>query len=224
MTLVNWPGGWCATIPSARWAPIPPNRNRVDNGNVCVASSDWYPERAESFHEAPMADEPERPDPSELDLFWSGQSGFAMLPGLVIGVLASAVVMLAAPPIGDWIRLPEELTAFLRFWLVLIGWIILGLIWSYRGAAFVYRLTSSHLYIDFGMLYRPTPPIELTSVTNVECQAWALRRLFRVGSVIVSVAGREPVRLRGIFHPQLFADAIRAAAAKRQKSEVKSTT
>ena len=167
-----------------------------------------------------MGDAVDKPDPAEVDLFWSGQSGFAMLPGLVIGALASAVVMLAAPPVGDWIRLPENWTAFLRFWLVLIGWLILALMWSYRGASFVYRLTSSHLYVDFGILYRPTPPIELASVTKVECQAWALRRLFRVGSVIVSVKGREPVRLRGIFCPQLFADAIRAAVARSQMSEI----
>ena len=155
-------------------------------------------------------------DPSEPDLYWSGQSGFAMLPGVLIGALASVVVMLGAPPLGDWIRMPEEKIAFIRFWVVLLGWLALALVWSYRGAAFVYRLTPSHLFVDFGMLYRPVPPVPLTSVQRVECQAWALRRLFRVGSVIVFAEGRDPVKLRGIYCPHLFADAIREAV--RQKA------
>jgi membrane protein YdbS with pleckstrin-like domain len=167
-----------------------------------------------------MTDPSNAPDPSETDLYWSGQSGFAMLPGLVIGVLASAIVMLGLPPLGQWIHLPEDWIAVVRFWLVLVGWVALGLIWSYRGAAFVYRLTSAHLFLDFGIFFRPTPPISLASVTKIECRAWALRRLFHVGSVIVYARGRKPVRLRGIFQPQLFAQAIEIAVAKAQSGPV----
>jgi membrane protein YdbS with pleckstrin-like domain len=167
-----------------------------------------------------MADSNDLPDPSEPDLYWSGHSGFAMLPGVVIGTLASAVVMFGLPPFGEWITLPEDWTAFLRFWLVLLGWVAAGLVWSYRGAAFVYRLTPSHLYADFGILCRPVLPTPLATVTKVEVGGWALRRLFRVGSVTVYAKGRQPLRMPGIFRPDLFADAIRAAVgiarAKKQ--------
>src|SRR5438309_1073113 len=128
-----------------------------------------------------MANHDLLPDPSEPDLYWSGQSGFAMLPGLVVGVLASVIVMLGLPPLGQWINLPEDWIAFVRFWLVLIGWLALGLVWSYRGAAFVYRLTPTRLYVDFGILYRPVPSILLADMTKVECRAWAFRRMFHVG-------------------------------------------
>jgi hypothetical protein len=64
------------------------------------------------------------------------------------------------------------------------------------------------------MLYPPVPPIPLDRVTGVECRAWALRRLFGVGAVIVRVDGRPPVRLRGIFRPDRLARAIEQAAAK----------
>jgi membrane protein YdbS with pleckstrin-like domain len=156
------------------------------------------------------------PDPAEPDLYWAGHSGWAMLPGLVVGAVASAVIMLGVPPIGEWVRLPPDWTAFLAFWLVLLGWIGAGVVWSYRGAAFVYRLTPRRLYADFGMLYRPVAPIPLSGVTAVECRAWALRRLFGVGTVIVRTKGRPPLRLRGIFRPDRFADAIRAAVRKTQ--------
>jgi uncharacterized membrane protein YdbT with pleckstrin-like domain len=165
-----------------------------------------------------MVADREPPDPSESDLYWSGHSGFAMLPGVVVGVLASAAVMLVGPPAAEWINLAEDWAAFLRFWLVLLGWVAAGLIWSYRGAAFVYRLTPSHLYLDFGILYRPVPPVPLKLVTKVECGAWLLRRLFHVGSVIVHFEGRKSISLPGIFRPELFASAIWAAVEKARGS------
>lgn len=153
-------------------------------------------------------------DPSEPDLYWSGHSGFATLPGVVIGGLLSAIFMLGALPLAEWLHLPEDWTVFVRFWLILLGWTAAGLVWTYRGASFVYRLTPSRLYIDFGMLYRPVPPVVLSQVTDVVCRAWILRRLFRVGSIIIHSKDRGPVRLRGIFRPDLFAAAIQAAVEK----------
>jgi hypothetical protein len=153
----------------------------------------------------------EPPDPAEPDLYWAGHSGWAMVPGFVLGVIASAAVMLSAPPIGRWVDMPPDWTAFLRFWLVFLGWVAAGIVWAYRGASFVYRLTPLRLYMDFGMLYRPVPPIALVEIDDVECRAWRLGRTFAIGSVIVNAKDRAPIRLRGIFNPRRFADAIRAA-------------
>jgi len=164
------------------------------------------------------------PDPAEPDLYWAGHSGWAMLPTLVVGLILSAIIMLGAPPLGNLIGLPSDWTAFLTFWLVLLGWIGAAIDWSYRGAAFVYRLTPRRLYADFGMLYRPVPPIPLSEVISVEHRAWALRRLFGVGSVIVHARGRPPLRLRGIFRPVRFADAIRAAVLEAQAEHPQVTT
>jgi membrane protein YdbS with pleckstrin-like domain len=159
-----------------------------------------------------MAPAKELPDPAEPDLYWAGHSGWAMMPGVVVGVIASAVVMLGLHRLGDWLNLPDRWTAVLRFWLVLSGWITAGVVWAYRGASFVYRLTPTRLYVDFGMLSRPVPPIPLEKVTGVECRAWALRRWFGVGAVIVRADGRPPVRLRGLFRPERLAQAIEEAA------------
>src|SRR5262245_50529012 len=158
-----------------------------------------------------MARPSEPDDPAEPDLYWSGQSGWAMLPGLVVGVAASAVVMLAAPSVGDLVDLAPDTTAFIRFWIVLIGWVAAGLVWAYRGASYVYRLTPRHLFVEFGMLHPPVPPVRVTDVIAVECRAWTLRRVFGVGAVVVRAEGRLPLRLSGVFRPNQFADAIRRA-------------
>jgi membrane protein YdbS with pleckstrin-like domain len=169
-----------------------------------------------------MAAPNESPDPAESDLYWSGYSGFATLPGAVVGGLASAVIMLGAPPLGDWFDLPEDWTAFVRFWLIFIGWLSVSVVWAYRAASFVYRLTPSRLFVDYGMLYSPVPPIPLARVTAVDCRAWALRRLFGVGTVVVRAETRSPIRLHGIFRPERFAAAIREAAATARESGVRS--
>jgi hypothetical protein len=159
-----------------------------------------------------MARPTESDDLSEPDLYWAGHSGWATLPGAVVGIGISVVVMLAAPSIGNLADLTPSTTALIRFWLVLTGWAVAGVVWAYRGASFVYRLTPGHLYVDFGMLYRPVPAFRLADVTSVECWAWRLRRVFGVGSVIVQSSGRDPVRMGGIFRPDRFADVIRRAA------------
>jgi membrane protein YdbS with pleckstrin-like domain len=153
-------------------------------------------------------------DPAPPDLYWSGHSGWAMLPGLVVGGVLSALVMLATDSLADRTNLPEEWAAFARFWLVLSGWVVAGLIWSYRAAAFVYRLTSTALHVDYGMLFRPVLPIPLGEITEVETRAWVLRRMFGVGSVVIHREGRPLLWMTGVFRPKVFAKAIRDALAK----------
>jgi hypothetical protein len=157
------------------------------------------------------------PDPAEPDLYWAGHSGWAMIPGLVIGAVVSVIVLFGLPPIGDWIGLPYDWTAFLLFWITFFCWVAAGIVWAYRGSSFVYRLTPRRLYVDFGALYPPVTPIDLSGVTGVECRAWALRRLFGVGAIIVRAEDRPPVRLRGIFRPERFAEAIGEAVQKANR-------
>jgi membrane protein YdbS with pleckstrin-like domain len=157
-------------------------------------------------------------DPAEPDLYWAGHSGFAMLPGAVVGAALSAVVMLAAPSVGEFVDLARDTTAFVRFWLILLGWVAAGLVWAYRGASYVYRLTPRFLFVEYGMLHRPVAPIPLKDITAVEERAWTLRRLFGVGAVVVRSGGRPPVRLSGVFRPERLAQAIRKAV-KEVKGE-----
>lgn len=150
-------------------------------------------------------------DPAEPDLYWAGHSGFAMLPGAVVLAAVSAVVMLAAPSVGEVVDLSRDTTAFIRFWIILLGWAVAGLVWAYRGASYVYRLTPRFLFVEYGMLHRPVAPVRLRDVTAVEQRAWLLRRLFGVGAVVVRVEGRPPLRLSGVYRPERLAQAIRKA-------------
>ncbi len=161
-----------------------------------------------------MFAEPSPVDPSEPDLYWSGHSGWATLPSIVIGIVISATLMLGAEYLSEWTQLHDEWAAFAAFWMILFCWAGMAIVWTYRSASFVYRLTPKTLYSDFGMLYGPTPPIPLASITDVACRASALRRMFGVGSVMVVSEGRAPLRLRGIFQPERFAEAILKAAGK----------
>ena len=170
-----------------------------------------YVDGGRSTETPDMARPTDPTDPAEPDLYWSGHSGWAMMPGIVLGAVLSALVMLAGSLVRRWLHVAPESTAFLRFWIVLLGWVAAGLVWAYRGASFVYRLTPGHLYLEFGMLSRPVPPVPLAEVEAVECRAWTLRRLFGVGAVIVRAKGRGPIRLRGVFRPHRFACAIRQA-------------
>lgn len=153
-------------------------------------------------------------DPSEPDLLWSGHSGWATLPSIVIGALASVAFMFGAKYLSEWTLLHDDWAAFAAFWVILLCWAGMAIVWTYRSASFVYRLTPKTLYADFGMFYRPTPSIPLASINSVTCRAWAFRRLFGVGSVLIYSEGRKPLRLRGIFQPERFAEAILKAAGK----------
>jgi len=165
-----------------------------------------------------MPELPPVADPSEPDLFWSGHSGWAILPSIVVGVVASAAFMLGAEYLSEWTILHDEWAAFAAFWVILICWAGMAIVWTYRSAGFVYRLTPKHLFVDFGKVYRPTPPIPLASINEVKCRAWVLRRWFGVGSVMIYSEGRDPLRLRGIFQPERFAEAILKAAGKSNRS------
>lgn len=166
-----------------------------------------------------MAPPTDPTDPAEPDLYWAGHSGWAMIPGVLVGLVLSAFVMFGLTSLGDWLDLAPQTTAMVRFWVVLLGWVAASLVWAYRSASFVYRLTPTRLFVDFGMLDRPSPPISLQEVTKVEARAWSLRRLFGVGAVIVHVAGRQPLRLRGIYRPERFVLAIQRAIKNEAKSE-----
>jgi membrane protein YdbS with pleckstrin-like domain len=161
-----------------------------------------------------MAARTDPTDPAEPDLYWAGHSGWAMLPGFVVGLVLSVVVMFGLTSAGDLVNLNPETTAFIRFWVVLIGWVVAGVVWAYRGSSFVYRLTPQHLFVDFGLVYRPVPPIPLDEIEGIESRAWALRRLFGVGAVIVKAKDRPPVVMSGIFRPPQFVAAIRRAMKK----------
>lgn len=153
-----------------------------------------------------MTTETRSNDPALADLYWAGPSGYAVLPTVIIGGVLSPVVLLGMRPLSGWFNLSEEGTSFLHFGTILVPWLIAGAIWTYRSASFVYRLTPTHLHVDYGMLFRPFPPIAMAEIVAVTATRW--QRWLRFGTVIVNLRGRPRLKLRHVHRPELFAAAI----------------
>lgn len=154
----------------------------------------------------PLADDPATPD-----LYWAGPSGWAMLPIAIVVGGASGLSWFGVPYFAEWLGLDHEWTMFLLFQAILLTWLVLALHWGYRAACVVARLTPQRIYLDYGMLYRPTPPIELVSIHEVRCSQGPLGRLFHVGTVTITTKTQRRVRFVGLHHPHAFADAIQQA-------------
>src|SRR5262249_31087178 len=123
--------------------------------------------------------------------------------------LALSVLLLTGGWFFEGIRgLGEESGSFTFFAATIAIWTVQAVRWLYRGATYIYRLTPRHLFVDWGFLYYPVPPLELARVTAVRWGWMVLGRPFRVGWVRVRLeSGREEC-LIGIQRPQGFAELI----------------
>jgi membrane protein YdbS with pleckstrin-like domain len=164
---------------------------------------------------------PETPtdDRSQVDLYWAGYSGVALLPG-AIGYLVLAYVLIAfGPSVFAFLGLDPDWGAFLLFQSIVIVGIGIALLGLYRGACFVYRVTATHLYCDFGSFSKPTPRLDLALFQRAVVRQGPVQRLLHVGSVTVLSADRKPLRLAGLLHPEKFACFLEATAAKLPPSK-----
>lgn len=153
-------------------------------------------------------------DPAQPDLAWRGYSGWAMLPSFGVCILLSAVLLAGGYVFEDIRGVGREVGWWVLFELTLAIWIVQLLRWLYRGASYVYRLTPSHLYLDRGLLYRPVPPIDLTTVVRIVWGTDLFGRFLGVGWVRVEIEARGAQTLTGLLRPAAFAEEIEAAMRK----------
>jgi uncharacterized membrane protein YdbT with pleckstrin-like domain len=148
-------------------------------------------------------------DEAEIDLAWKGYSSAALLPSFLV-CAALSLVLLTGGWFFETIRgLGEEEGSFIFFGATIAIWVIQIVRWFYRGASYIYRLTPRHLFIDWGFLYNPVPPVPLNQVTGVTWGYALLGRPFRVGWVQVGVAGGRQESLVGIKRPGAFSELIK---------------
>lgn len=141
-----------------------------------------------------------------------------MLPlAIVVGVL-SALSWFGVPRLALVLGLDHDWTTFVLFQTILATWLLVGIHWAYRAACVVARLTPHRIYLDYGFLYRPTPPVELRDITSIVCKAGPLARLLRVGNVIVHTRSKRKVTFVGLHYPQQFVAALHTAAEKAKTS------
>jgi uncharacterized membrane protein YdbT with pleckstrin-like domain len=158
------------------------------------------------------------PDPSQPDLAWRGYSGWAMLPSFVICVLITLALLTGGWFFEDVRGIGQEFGWLVYLEIAAAVWMVQLLRWLYRGASFVYRLTPAFLYVDFGWLYNPTPPVELARVTKVAWGSDLFGRLLGTGRVVIECEGRAPLTLTGVLRPAAFAEEIEATVKKRKTS------
>ncbi|HSQ58424.1 MAG TPA: hypothetical protein VLM40_22070 [Gemmata sp.] len=115
-----------------------------------------------------------------------------------------------ADAVGDWVL-------FALAWAV---WPALICVFLYRTVLYTYRLTDRAVLVEFGFLYRPVAPIQLTDITEVRVGGARWLRQLDVGWVDVRTADRC-VRLKGVRNPAKLAERILAArtAASLQPNE-----
>jgi membrane protein YdbS with pleckstrin-like domain len=150
-------------------------------------------------------------DQGEPDLYWAGPSGWALIPHALIGVPLTALLMLGEPVVAHWLGFGSHSVAATLFVLALLFWGVVGLVCVYRGACFVYRLTPTHLYTDYGMFFSPQLPVKVRSVKRVETRSRGLNNYFHLGTVLIYLEDGEPLRFDNILHPEAFAVAIEKA-------------
>ena len=147
-------------------------------------------------------------DEAEPDLAWKGYSSAAMLPSFLVCLLLSALLLTGGWFFEEVRGLGEEEGSFIFFAATVAVWVVQAVRWLYRGASYVYRLTPRHVFLDWGFLYYPVPPVPLGQVVAVTWGYAFWGRPFRVGWVRLRVEGGREECLVGIKRPRAFAELI----------------
>jgi membrane protein YdbS with pleckstrin-like domain len=152
-------------------------------------------------------------DPAQRDLVWTGYHPRAMAPAIALGGIASLIVWTGRWYLDELSDLADRVGTLAFFVVAWAVWPAIAGVFLYRTVTFTYRLTDRALLVDFGFLSPPVPPVALTEVTAVTMGNGWLGRRVGVGWVEVRTADRA-VRLRGVRNADLFAVALRDAAAR----------
>ncbi|MFO0824253.1 MAG: hypothetical protein U0792_14260 [Gemmataceae bacterium] len=139
--------------------------------------------------------------------------------------MAPLVAMLAALSLVGWtgrwylddfshfVDLVGEWTTFAFVW---GAWPAVLLVFLYRTVTYTYRLTDEAVFVDYGPIFAPVPPVLLVSIDAVEVGGGWIAQVLKVGSVELQAGGRA-LRLNGVWRPEAFASKIRSARATARK-------
>ena len=146
------------------------------------------------------------------DCAWRGYDPRAMVPGLAVAAVISALLVSGRWYLDDLSRFADRVGALAVYAMALAVWPGLIVVLVYRCVTYTYRLTDRAVLIDRGFRFRPEPHVLLADLTGVTSGCSWLGRRLGVGWVQLAIGGRV-VKLSGVRNPAAFAEAIRAAAA-----------
>jgi hypothetical protein len=121
----------------------------------------------------------------EVDVWWGGYSGWAMLPSfLVCGLLTLAALSGAYLLWSDYGQHP----AVVRFEFYVVAgllWLVQLLRWAHPVVGLTYRLTTRRLFCGEGFLYPRLAPVELADIGAVLVEQTSVERWLGIGRVRV---------------------------------------
>jgi hypothetical protein len=153
----------------------------------------------------------------EVDLWWGGYDGRAMLPSfLVCGLLTLAIFglgWLVWYQFADKGLRPHWIREGVYGLLVVVWFVQLGR-WTSRVATTNYRLSSRRLFYLTGMTAHPMATL-LSDIGDVTVEQNRWEHWLDLGCVRIRLTnGKDAVFLRGLHNPVSVAESIRQAASR----------
>lgn len=155
----------------------------------------------------------------EIDVWWGAYDPRALVPGVLVGLTNTLLVIILAWLLWRDHGLSDSLARWLAYYLnaFLWAWHLVG--WGWTLASTTYRLTTQRLLIWHGFRQLPPPPVHLRDLVEVQVQQTPLEKYLGVGKLLLHMRGSEERRLlAGVRHPQEIAGLIRHTAARAASS------
>jgi hypothetical protein len=163
----------------------------------------------------------------ERDIWLSGYSGRAALPGFFLCVLMTAVLAAAFPTLKRVFPGHGELWQYAILSLTGSVWVFHVFCSAYRTLTIGYRLTSRRFFYHPGCLYPGELVIDLDEVVRVEALRGPGGRLLGVGRLrLVCESGerpRPPITLMGVRRPAEVAHLFRQQILHAREARVRQT-
>jgi membrane protein YdbS with pleckstrin-like domain len=146
----------------------------------------------------------------ETDTWWGSYAGRTMLPGFLLCLLLTVVLLIL-----DWYletrQRRSDLISSAVLGLAGAVWLFQGTRWVYRMIAVNYRLTNRRLLYTSGFKLPETWAIDLARITRVSVVTGSLERLLGVGRIHIQVDNADSpcFILEGVLAPERVARTIR---------------
>jgi hypothetical protein len=149
-------------------------------------------------------------DRAETDIWWGAYAGRTMLPGFLLCLLLTVILLALDLYLKNGQRRSELISSLV---LAVAGaiWLFQGTRWIYRMMALNYRLTNRRLLFSRGFKLPDTWAIELERLAEVLVLAGPAERLLGVGriKVVVQDGSSSSFLLEGVLAPERVARIIR---------------
>jgi len=141
---------------------------------------------------------------AEVDIWWGGYAGRAMIPSFLVCIAATLTLIVSAIYLANAFNMHGDLVRYLVYATAGALWTIQLLRWGLRIIGVNYRVTTRRIYCWKSLRAAPGKPIELAAVDRVQVEETWLERLLGVGRVrIVSRDGE--LTLSGLAQPRQVA-------------------